>query len=123
MAKYLLGPELIWLGIYGVSKIIAKSNVGPNYSADGFIDKSWFWVAILAFCTFALFLVPSIPKNWLFLRIWIVCFFMGHFILETLCEAYSKQGPGIGMAYLTGMIFIIITLIAGSILVKLFIRY
>ncbi|MBK6889200.1 MAG: hypothetical protein IPH02_04570 [Sphingobacteriales bacterium] len=58
-------------------------------------------------------------KNWLLLRIWIVGLVMGHFVLETLMKAFSKQGLGLAWVILPGIIFIGIVLIAGSIIVKI----
>ena len=119
MPKYIIGPELLWLVLYLVAHFMAKMNTPPKYSFDNLIEKSWLWVPALLFLTFGLFWVSRAEKNWLLLRIWIVGLVMGHFVLETLMKAFSKQGPGIGMGYIAGIIFIGIVLIAGSIIVKI----
>jgi len=56
-------------------------------------------------------------KNWLLLRVWIAGILGGHYVLEKGLEAYSTQGPGIGMGWLVGMMFLFVLLVAGSVFV------
>ena len=117
--RYLLGPGLIWLLIYGAANLVAKANVPPTKSLDKFIENSWFWLPLLVLLTFALWWVPVIEKRWLLLRVWIACITGGHFALEKIMMAYSQQGPGIGMAYIMGIGLLFFLLIAGSIFIKI----
>lgn len=117
--RYFLGPELLWLLIYGSSVLLAKANVPPTKAIDNFIDKLWFLIPLLALLTFALWWIPQVEKNWLLLRVWISCVLGGHFTLEKALAAYSTQGPGIGMGYLAGMLFLLIILVAGTIVVMI----
>lgn len=119
MVKYLLGPELFWMILYVLSVGLARSNKKFNYTFDGIIENSWFFVPLLSVLIFGLFWMPSVDKNWLLLRIWISGFIMGHFVLEKLMSAYSQQGPGIGMGYLAGILLLFIILVLGSIIVKI----
>lgn len=117
--RYIIGPELLWLLIYGVANLIAKANMPPTKSMDDFIEKCWFYVPLLVLLCFALWWLPMVEKNWLLLRVWVVSILAGHFVLEKIMGAYSTQGPGIGMAYLAGMLILFILLIIGSVFVKI----
>ncbi len=117
--RFLIGPEIPWLLINLGALLLAKANVPPSKSIDNFIENCWFWIPLLALLTFALWWVPGVEKRWLLLRVWLVCLIGGHFALEQAMRGYSQQGPGIGMGYLAGMMFLFIVLVAGSIAVKL----
>jgi hypothetical protein len=116
--RYLLGPELYWLLIYGAATIVAKANVPPTKPVDNFIENCWFYIPLLVLLTFGLWWIPAVEKNWLLLRVWIACIIGGHLAIEKVISAYSSQGPGIGMGYLAGMIFVFVFLVAGSIFIK-----
>ncbi len=111
--KYFLVPELFWLLIFSIAVNIYKSNISPAFAWDDFIDKSWFYIPAQAVLTFGLFWVPGVEKDWLLLRIWVACLLGGHFVLDRLMNAYSKQGPGAGMGYLAGLMFVFILLCIG----------
>lgn len=117
--KYLWGPELLWLVFYGLARIVFKMNKAPNYPFDFFTERCWFWVPVLVLCTFSLYWAPFIEKNWLLLRIWFMGIFLGHLVLDTLIKANSSQGPGAGMGYLVGILFIVTVLVIGSIIVRI----
>jgi hypothetical protein len=119
MSRYIIGPEMLWLIIYVFARMFSKLNKAPDHTLDNFIEQCWFWVPVLVLSTFGLYWISGVEKNWLLLRIWIVGIIMGHLVLETVMKAYSNQGPGIGMGYLAGMLFLFILLVAGSILVKI----
>lgn len=63
--------------------------------------------------------VPAVEKRWLLLRVWVVCLVAGHFALDKGLGAYSEQGPGIGTAYILGILLLFGALIAGSIFVRI----
>lgn len=117
--RLLLGPELIWLLLYGAAILVAKANVSPAYSLNSFIENCWFWIPVMAGLTFALWWIPGVEKNWLMLRVWVAGLAGGLLALEKVMKGYSEQGPGIGTAYIMGMIFLFIVLAAGSIFVKI----
>ncbi|MFN0216098.1 MAG: hypothetical protein ACKVT2_17705 [Saprospiraceae bacterium] len=119
MTRFLLGPELFWLLLYAAAIFIGKANTPPSKGLDNFIENLWFWVPALSLLLFGLWWIPSVEKNWLLLRVWIIGLVGGHLVLEKALSAYSKQGPGIGMGYLAGLLLLILFLIAGSVFVKL----
>jgi len=119
MSRFIFGPELLWLIIYVLARMLSKLNKAPDHALDNFIEQCWFWVPVMVFFTFGLYWMSGVEKNWLMLRIWIVGIIMGHMVLETVLKAYSTQGPGIGMAYLAGILLVFIVLVIGSVIVKI----
>ena len=117
--KIVLGPELYWVLLYMLSIILAWANKRSNFVYDDIIENVWFYIPVISVMIFGLYWIPIVEKNWLLARIWISGIIMGHFVLETLLESYSQQGPGIGMGYLAGMLLLFFILLAGSIVVKL----
>lgn len=115
--RYIIGPELLWLLAYGAARLLAKTNMPPSKAIDGFIDKCWFYVPLLVVVCFAMWWLPMVEKRWLLLRVWIACIVGGHFVLEKIMGAYSEQGPGIGTAYLVGMILQVFLLIVGTVII------
>ncbi len=84
------------------------------------MDSFWVNMAyiiplVLIPLTFGLYYFPGVIRPWLLLRIWIVGIVGGHYVLSKSLSAHSEQGPGVGTAYIMGMIFIIIMLVIGSI--------
>lgn len=116
--KYILGPEFIWMVIYFIARTLSKMNKAPDYPWNNFIEQCWIWVPLVIVVTFGLFWISGMEKNWLLLRIWIVGLIMSHMVLNTILIGYSDQGPGIGMVYIMGIIFVFLVLIVGSIIVK-----
>ncbi|MBX2929777.1 MAG: hypothetical protein KF852_18230 [Saprospiraceae bacterium] len=117
--RYLIGPELLWLLIYGGADLLAKANTPPTKRVDDFIENIWFWIPLLALFTFALWWVPVVEKRWLLLRVWAACVVGCHYSLEKAIGASSTQGPGAGMAWLVGMMLLFLFLIVGSVVVKI----
>lgn len=117
--QLLAGPELLWLFIYGAVTVLAKSNVPPTKGMDRFIELLCIWIPLLALATFVLWYIPVVEKQWLLLRVWVVCLVAGHFALEKGLGAYSEQGPGIGTAYIVGILLLFGALVAGSLFIKI----
>lgn len=117
--KIILGPELFWIILYGVAVLLARANKKSGFVYDAIIENAWFYIPLLSVLVFGLYWIPSVEKNWLWLRIWIAGIIMGHFVLETLMSSYSQQGPGIGMGYLAGILFLFILLVVGTAITKL----
>lgn len=116
--RYLFGPEILWLIFYGIAALVAKANVPPSKSRDKFIENCWFWVPLMALLMFALWWLPPVEKRWLLLRMWIAGLIGGYYVLDRVMRAYSEQGPGIGTAYIMGMIFVFVALVAGSVAIR-----
>lgn len=119
MTRYLIGPELFWLLMYAAAALLGKMNTAPKFPLNDFIDTLWFWLPAVSLLVFGLWWIPSVEKNWLLLRVWIVGIVGGHFVVEKAINAYSTQGPGTGMGYLAGMLFLFVFLVVGSIFVKI----
>lgn len=117
--KIMLGPELCWIILYGLALGVAWANKKSGFAYDAIIENVWFYIPLISVMIFGLYWIDMVEKNWLLVRIWISGIIMGHYVLETLLESYSQQGPGIGMGYLAGMLLLFIILVAGSIVVKL----
>lgn len=119
MTRYLLGPELFWLLLYVAANLLAKANNPPVKSIDHLIEYLWFWIPAVSILVFGLWWIPSVEKNWLLLRVWIFGLLGGHLVLEKSLSAYGTQGPGVGMGYLAGLIFVFVGLVAGTIFIKI----
>lgn len=120
MMHFLIGPELLWLLFYFMALMIIKMTGSPVKSMDGFWESTaWIIPLVLIPLTFMLYFVPGVIRDWMLLRIWIVGLVGGHLLLNRCLMAYSDQGPGIGTAYIMGMALALLTLVAGSIWVKI----
>ena len=119
ITKRLLGPEVIWLSLYILARIISKLNAAPPHGLDKFIENWYLWVPLAALLTFSLWHFPGVEKNWLLLRVWLVCLIGGHLVLDAGLRGYSQQGPGIGTAYIFGWLLMFFALVAGTIYAKI----
>jgi len=120
LPNFLIGPELLWLGFYLMLMIIIKLSGSPVKSMDSFwVSTAYIIPLVLIPLTFLLYYFPGAIRDWMLLRIWIVGLIGGHMVLNRSLQAHSEQGPGVGTAYMMGMIFIIIALIIGSIWAKI----
>jgi hypothetical protein len=117
--KYLIGPELFWAILYGGATLLGYLNQPPSKQIDAWIDRCWFWIPVLSLLVFALWWIPLPEKRGLLLRVWIAGIFGGHFVMERTMRAYSEQGPGSGMGYLAGMIFLLLFMLTGTIFIKI----
>jgi hypothetical protein len=117
--RYLFGPEIFWLLLYGIMILPAKLKMTIPKSLDNFLETLWFWMPVCAFFTFALWWVPAVEKNWLFLRVWITCLVGGLYMFEKIMDAYCKTGPGVGTAWMVCAMFLVIALIVGTIVVAI----
>jgi hypothetical protein len=112
----LLGPELLWLLFFLSVKGLIRFTGSPRKQ----MDRLWLSLAnfvpfIAIPMTFALYHFPGVPYSWLLLRIWISCVLGAHFVLDRGLAAHSEQGPGVGTAYIMGMILSIGMLAVGSV--------
>jgi hypothetical protein len=114
-----MGPELFWLIFYLVVTVLAKANNPPNKTIEDLIQTCWFSIPVISLLVFALWWIPSVEKNWLFLRVWVTGMLGAHFVLERAINASSWKGPGAGTGYLAGILFVIIFLVVGTIFVKI----
>lgn len=116
--KILPGPELYWIILYVAAVLFASANRKSGFAYDPIIENVWLYVPLFSLLIFGFYWIPFVEKNFLLLRIWITSTVSGHLILEKILSSCSQQGPGIGMAYLAGMLFLFILLVLGSIIIK-----
>lgn len=119
LLKYLFGPEAYWLIIFLFSRYIARLNTKPLFTFDFIIVEAWLLIPVLSLGVFWLYRMPGIETDRLIFRIWVSGIVFGHLVMNTLTNAYSDQGPGIGSAYIAAMILIFIGLLGGSLYVFL----
>jgi len=120
LVHFLIGPELLWFFFYLVVLLIIKATASPVKSMDDFwVSTAYLIPLVLLPLTFLLYYIPGVIKDWMLLRIWIIGIIGGHFVLNRSLEAHSEGGPGVGTAYMMGIIFIIIILVIGSIWAKI----
>ena len=116
ISALLIGPELLWMFFYLVVVMLIKVTSSPVKSMDNFwISTAWWFPLLLVTLTFLLYYVPGVIHDWLLLRIWLACLIGGHFVLNRSLLAHSEQGPGVGTAYMVGMILLFLPLIIGTI--------
>lgn len=115
MAKYLLGPELLWLLAYLAAYFIALPGRTPSRALENFIDKGSFYVPLLVPLCFALFWMPMVEKSWLVVRIWIACILGGILVLEKIFGSYNRNDTQSGLNNRVGMLIIFGLLVLGSI--------
>ncbi len=120
LSTYLLGPELLWFLFYLLVVLFIKFSGAPDKSLDDYCINLAYLVPFVAVpLTFALFWVPGVERNWLLLRVLIACLFGAHFVLDRGLKAHSEQGPGVGTAYIMGMMFTLVVMVAGGIFIKI----
>lgn len=117
--RYLIGPELLWLLLYGIMVLPVKMKMSLTKGMDNFLENFWFWMPVFALFTFALWWIPAVEKNWLLLRVWITCLVGGLYMFEKIMDAYGKTGPGVGTAWMACGMFIVIALLVGTVVVKI----
>lgn len=118
LLQLLIGPELFWLLLFAITSLLVKT-LAPSKSFDNFLENFYAYVPLVSVLVFALWYIPGIEKNWLLVRVWIAGVLGGHYVLEKGLEAYTTQGPGIGMGYLAGMLFLFVLLGVGSVFVAI----
>jgi hypothetical protein len=105
--------------LYLAANLLARANQPPTKHINNIIEDLWLWISAVSLLVFTLWWLPSVEKNGLLLRVWVFGLLGGHLVLEKALSAYSTQGPGIGMGYLSGLIFIFVGLVAGTIFIKI----
>lgn len=111
-----LGPELIWIFLYVLIFASVKFSGAPVKSMDStWISLAYIVPLIFIPLSFGLYYVPGVIRSWLLLRIILSGFVGCHFLLDYGLKAHSEQGPGVGTAYIVGMLLAFVVLFIGSI--------
>ena len=112
---FLVGPELFWVVYYIAVIVIIRATHSPLKSMDSFwLSMPYIIPLILLPLTFLSYYLPG-AKNLLLLRLWIVGILGCHFVLNKALLAHSEQGPGVGTAYMMGLILAFIALVGCTI--------
>jgi hypothetical protein len=116
LLHFLLGPELLWVVYYGIVALFIKLSHSPVKSMDSFwLSMAYIIPLILLPLSFLLYYIPVVIRPWLLPRLWLAGIIGGHFVLNRALLAHSEQGPGVGTAYMMGMIFLFLALIGCTI--------
>lgn len=111
-----LGPELLWFFLYIIVLACIKLSGAPIKSFDSvWVSLAYIIPFILIPLTFSLYYVPGVIRPWLLLRIIITGIIGSHLILDVALQAHTEQGPGVGTAYIMGMVFTMVALFIGSV--------
>ena len=119
MAKLLqifIGPELFWILMILLTRIGIKVSGAPSESMDSTLLAFTYIVPLVLIpLSFGLYYVPGCIRSWLLIRILVAGLIGSHCVLNDALLAHSRQGPGVGTAYIVGMLFGIMILIAGTV--------
>lgn len=111
MINFLTGSEIIWLLFYLLLLAIIKLTNSPSESMNNmWINVSYIYPFILIPLTFAIYYFDPSPRSFLLIRIWLAAIIGGHFLIEKALDSHTTQGPGVGTAYIMGMIYGLIIL-------------
>lgn len=112
----LIGPEVYWVALYGILLVIIRLTHTPAKSMDGFLLSLPYIVPLILIpVSFGLIALSDAKLGWLILRYWIVSVIGCHYILDKGLSQHTTGGPGVGTAYIMGMIFAFVGLLAGTI--------
>jgi len=118
--SYIPGPELYWLFVYGLVRLLAARNATPTPAVDKLLLSLWWALPLIAIpLAFAFFFIPGIPKDWLFLRTNIACLVGLFAVMSKGLGAHGEQGPGVGTAWMVGVGMGVIALVIVNVIVKL----
>ena len=117
--QLLLGPELIWCAVFLITSLTVRLLAPPGKATDDFFLNFYLYIPLVALLIFGIWFIPGLEKNWLLLRVWVAGIFGAHFAMTKGMSACSEQGPGVGTAYIIGMMLVFLALVAGSIFVKI----
>lgn len=118
IANFLVGPELLWLLLALATRLLIHLSGAPRPRLDTFWLRMNYIVPFLFIpLTFALHYCPLVSPHWLLLRIWAASIVGSNYVLTKSLEAHSEKGPGVGTAYIMGMTFVFVVLLAGSLYV------
>jgi hypothetical protein len=114
----LLGPELFWCVLYLFLLLIIRLSHAPTSTMDAYwINVSYLYPLLFVPLSFGFYFISGVPKDYLMLRIWVSSIVAGHLLLNKALETHSVQGPGVGTAYIMGMLFAFIVLVIISIVI------
>jgi len=102
---FLLGPELYWIVVCGVTSWISRRGIAPDPAVTAQLDRFWVVLPLVVVpLTFACFVVPGSGRWWLLLRV-DLAIAIGLAVATTrYCESMTyhqpSAGPGAGTAWM-----------------------
>ncbi|MEZ0483894.1 hypothetical protein [Fibrella aquatica] len=111
----LIGPELLWLLVYGVITWLIDVNGMPHVLIDLLIKCLPIGMPSVAGMAFFAWYIPDVEKRWLLLRVWIASLVGAHGSMQKALLAFT--GKGAGLVYLAGMILVVLVLLVGSLFI------
>src|SRR6187401_69129 len=116
LLHFLIGPELLWVIYYILVVVFIKLSHSPVKSMDSFwLSMAYLIPLILLPLSFMLYFIPGVIRPWLLPRLWLAGIIGGHFVLNKALLAHSEQTPGVGTAYMMGLIILFIALVGCTI--------
>ncbi|MEI6409113.1 MAG: hypothetical protein WCR52_07010 [Bacteroidota bacterium] len=106
--RLLLGPEILWLLFFQTVRHYAHSGVWDTATCDKWSIRMTYIVpfVLVPLSSLPIFL-PFVVKPWFIARFFIASLVGGHYVLQKGLQAHSVQGPGIGTAYMLGIMLIL----------------
>ncbi|RYF77735.1 MAG: hypothetical protein EOO39_03200 [Cytophagaceae bacterium] len=115
----LIGPELVWLLIYGTVALLVEANNLPSQLVDDLLESLSVIIPVLTAASFLLWYISAIEKRWLLPRFWLAGIVGGHSVLAKGLAAHSRQKPDADSAYFAGMVLVVFVLLVGSLFIQL----
>lgn len=112
----LSGPEVYWIAVYGLLRLVGKLTGSPNLKLNSFWEASWYWIPlVLVPASYLVYYITGVPRSFMWLRLLVFGLLGAHFTLSYTLGLHTEQGPGIGTAYILGLMFAFVVIIAGTI--------
>lgn len=116
--KLLIGPEILWAFFYLITLAWSSPAIAASPARnDRALRFVWIVPLILLPLSWLPYWTPWALKSWFGARLWLSGLIGGHFVLERGLSVHSEQGPGVGSAYIVGILFLLLIISVLSILV------
>lgn len=123
LSPYLLGPELYWLAMYGLTRLLARINLPVSDAGNAWMERLGAWLLPLVAVPLSFWLVfglmqPGQSRGWLWARLLLATFIGLNACLFHLVEAIdyhdSRNSGVLGVwmygVMVGGLLFVIMSL-------------
>jgi hypothetical protein len=109
--RLLFGPELLWLLFFQIVRRYAQPGTMDTAIRDKWSIRMTYIVpfVLVPLSCLPVFL-PFVVKPWFVARFFVAGLVGGHYVLQKGLQAHSQQGPGIGTAYMLGIMLILMVI-------------